>query len=137
MAKVWVLDTSTKGTGATMVPLDSILRRPSGSSDPIYVPPPTTPPAAAQVPEPRRPRAFKIVDVCSREVLAEHATARETIDALNETRSIVDVNVYVWEPTTERWRLLSLAEQQFLWSHRDGGPAATLRVDEETQGRRG
>jgi hypothetical protein len=40
MARVWVLDTSTKGTGATMVPLESVLRKPSGRSDAIYVPPP-------------------------------------------------------------------------------------------------
>jgi hypothetical protein len=124
MARVWVLDTSTKGTGATMVPLDSVLRKPSGRSDAIYVPPPRPPKAPPPV-EPRRPRRFKVVDIRSREVLAEDATAQATIEVLNAVRSIVDINVYVWLPATEQWRLLTFDEQRLLWSHRDpeGGGA--------------
>ena len=121
MAKVWVLDTSTKGTGATMVPLESVLRKPSPSSDALYVPPPRplkAPPPA----EPRRPRMFKVVDIRSREVLAEDVTARATVDVLNGVRSIVDVNVFVWTPATERWRLLTFDEQRLLWNHRDPAP---------------
>ena len=118
MARVWVLDTSTKGTGATMVPLDSVLRKPSGRRDAIYVPP-QQPPKAPPPAEPRRPRMFKVVDIRSREVLAEGATARATIEILNGVRHIVDVNVYVWLPATEQWRLLTFDEQRLLWSHRD------------------
>ncbi|MGH2851422.1 MAG: hypothetical protein ACRDLP_12475 [Solirubrobacteraceae bacterium] len=121
MARVWVLDTSTKGTGATMVPLDSVLRKPSGRRDAIYVPPPRTPKAPPPA-EPRRPRMFKVLDIRSREVLAEAATARATIEVLNGVRSIVDVNVYVWVPATEQWRLLTFDEQRLLWSHRDARP---------------
>ena len=118
MARVWVLDTSTKGTGATMVPLESILRKPAGRGNAIYVPPP--PPPKAPVPaEPRRARMFKVIDVRSREVLAEDATARATIRVLNGVRSIVDVNVYAWMPATEKWRLLTFDEQRLLWSRRD------------------
>ena len=126
MAKVWVLDTSTKGTGATMVPLESVLRKPSARSEAIYVPPPR-PPKAPPPAEPRRPRLFKVVDIRSREVLAEDATARDTIQVLNGVRSIVDVNVYVWAPATETWRLLTFDEQRLLWSHRAPAPVTAPR----------
>jgi hypothetical protein len=122
MAKVWVLDTSTKGTGATMVPLETILRKRPEHSDPIYVPPPRPPKAPAPA-QPRQPLTFKIVDIRSREVLAEAATAQLAIEVLNGVRSIVDVNVYVWEPATTKWRLLSFGEQRLLWSRRDPTPA--------------
>jgi hypothetical protein len=126
MGKVWILDTSTKGTGATMVPLESILRKPSGDSGAIYIPPAR--PAKAPVPaEPRRPRMFKVVDIRSRAVLAEDASARATILVLNGVRSIVDVNVYVWTPATESWRLLTFDEQHLLWEHRDPAPATAPR----------
>lgn len=122
MARVWVLDTSTKGTGATMVPLESVLRKPSAHNEPIYVPPPQRPKDPAPA-EPRPPRTFKVLDILSQQVLAEDATARATIDVLNGVRSIVDVYVYVWEPTLSKWRLLTFDEQRLLWDHRD--PATT------------
>jgi hypothetical protein len=121
MAKVWVLDTSTKGTGATMVPLDSILRKPARRGDAIYVPPPR-PPKARAPEKPRSARVFKVIDVRSREVLAEDATARATIDVLNGVRAIVDVNIYVWMPSAKKWRLLTFDEQRLLWSRRDDAP---------------
>jgi hypothetical protein len=40
MAKRWVLDTETKGTGANMVPLEKTLAKPD-PSDPAPAPPPT------------------------------------------------------------------------------------------------
>jgi hypothetical protein len=131
MARVWVLDTSTKGTGATMVPLETVLRKPSAHREPIYVPPPPRPKAPSPA-EPRRPRAFKVIDVMTRQVLAEDVTARATIEVLKGKRSIVDVNVYVWEPTGAKWRLLTFDEQRRLWNRRDavsvtaptGGPPA-------------
>jgi hypothetical protein len=104
-----------------MVPLESILRKPAGHSDAIYVPPPR--PAKAPAPaEPRSARMFKVIDVRSREVLAEDATARATIKVLNGVRSIVDVNVYVWMPSAEKWRLLTFDEQRLLWSRRQPVP---------------
>jgi hypothetical protein len=121
MAKVWILDTSTKGTGATMVPLDSVLRKPSGRTEPIYVPPPT-PPKEPAPEQPRRPLRFKIVDVRSREVLAEDVPAPTAIDALRDVGSIVDVTVYVLDPDTEKWRLLTFDEQRLLWSRRTAVP---------------
>jgi hypothetical protein len=126
MAKVWVLDTSTKGTGATMVPLESVLRKPGGRSEPIYVPPPRAP--KPPVPAEARPkRVFKVIDVRSRQVLAEGATARATIEVLSGVRSIVDVNVYLWLPAQEKWRLLSFDEQRLLWSRRDSSPGAASK----------
>ena len=32
-----------------------------------------------------------------------------------------DVNVSIWEPAEERWRLLSMAEQAVVWERRRTG----------------
>ena len=116
--RVWVLDTATKGTGAEMVPLDSIVKKPAPTGRPLFVPP-KPPPRPPKDPEPPAPRTFKVLDVATREVLAEGTGARATLDVLSTVRSIVDVNVYVWEPTPERWRLLTLDEQRLLWERRN------------------
>jgi len=50
MAKRWVLDTDTKGTGARMVPLDDVLEKPQ---------PKPPPPAPARKPAPSSPRLRK------------------------------------------------------------------------------
>jgi hypothetical protein len=117
MGKVWVLDTSTKGTGATMVPLDTVLRKPSEHHEPLFVPPPPRPKDDAE-PEPRQPRLFKVVDIATRQVLTEGAQARAVIEVLNGVRSIVDVNVYVWQPKAAKWRLLTFDERRLLWDSR-------------------
>ncbi len=119
------MDTSTKGTGASMVPLDSV-RKPSGRDDPLYVPPAPRP-QPAEAPQPSGPRRFKIVDVSTREVLTEGADARAAIDVLSDVRSIVDVHVYVWQPTAEEWRLLTFHERRLLWDLREQArPAADV-----------
>ena len=61
---------------------------------------------------------FKIVDVRSRQVLAERVGARAAIEALREVRSIVDVSVDVWQPGPEKWRRLTLDELRALWDFR-------------------
>jgi hypothetical protein len=114
--KVWVLDTETKGTGAQMVPLDKVLRKPT-SGEPLYVPPKREP-RPPKEPEPRRPRSFKIVDVTTGEVLGEHLDTRATIAALEDVDSVVDVRIYVWDHSTDRWVLLTLGEQKALWEFR-------------------
>src|SRR5215213_7344900 len=38
MAKVWVLDTETKGTGANVVPLEKVVRSPEDRADPPKAP---------------------------------------------------------------------------------------------------
>ena len=119
MGRVWVLDTETKGTGAQMVPLDQVLEKPAPRREPLFVPPkprrPEPKPAA-----PRPPRRFRILDVATREVLADDVPARDALRALSDVRSSVDVQAYVWEEQDERWRLLSLAEQGVLWDRRQG-----------------
>jgi hypothetical protein len=114
--RVWVLDTETKGTGAEMVPLDSIVKKPAPPPPRLLGPPP--PPRPPKAPEPRAPRTFKVVDVLTREVLAEGAGAAETLAVLGSVASIVDAHVYIWEPTSQRWRLLTLPEQRVLWERR-------------------
>ena len=114
--KVWVLDTETKGTGAQMVPLDKVLRKPT-SGEPLYVPPKREP-RPPKEPEPRRPRSFKIVDVTTGEVLGEHLNTRAAIAALEAVGSVVDVRIYVWDHSRDRWVLLTLGEQKALWEFR-------------------
>jgi hypothetical protein len=115
MGRVWVLDTETKGTGAEMVPLDKVQRKPAPSGEPFWAPPKRQP-REPKPPAPRAPRSFKVVDVLSRAPLAEDATAREAVDVLKGIRSIVDVQVYVRED--EKWRLLTLTELRTLWRAR-------------------
>jgi hypothetical protein len=113
MAKEWVLHTETKGTGAQMVPLESVTKR-SGAAQPVFVP---REPVQRTEPEakPRAPKRFKVVDVMTREPLLDGASTRETVGLLKGLRSTVDVNVYVWQEEDDRWRLLSLAEQRAMW----------------------
>ncbi len=117
MAQIWVLDTETKGTGANMVPLERTVRKPGSDSGPNLVlrkPKPLAP----KPPEPRRPNVFKVVDVMTREVLAEGADTRTTVKLLEDVRSIVDVTIWVWHADTGRWRMLTLDEARSLWEYR-------------------
>jgi hypothetical protein len=119
--KVWVLDTETKGTGAEMVPLDKVLRKPS-SAEPLAVHAPAKhEPRPPKEPEPKRPREFKIVDVTTGAMLGEHLDTRATIAALEDVDSVVDVRIYAWDHRNEKWVLLTLAEQRALWGFRGRG----------------
>jgi hypothetical protein len=113
MSKVWVLDTETKGTGANMVPLDRVTRRPP-AAEPLVVPRKPQP-RPQEPPPPRAPRRFRVVDVMTRQELADEASAREAIDALKEARSVVDVNVYMWDEDRDRWRMLTFSERHAMW----------------------
>jgi hypothetical protein len=123
VGKVWILDTETKGTGANMVPLDSVLRKPGSDTVPGF-----SFPRLKRLEEtesaPREPRRFKVIDVQTREVLAEDTDARSTISALEPVRSIVDVNVWVWQPERDRWRLLTMDELRAMWQYRGQASAA-------------
>lgn len=118
--KVWVLDTGTKGTGAEMVPLDKVLKKPGPGPEPAVVSKRRRR-RPAREPEPRPARLFKVVDVMTRRVLAEDVEARGALAALAQVSTVVDARVYVWQPTAEKWRLLTLAEQQAMWDMRDQG----------------
>jgi hypothetical protein len=54
----------------------------------------------------------------TRETLAQDADARATVDLLGEVRSIVDVQIYAWNPSAEDWRLLTFDERRALWEFR-------------------
>ena len=54
----------------------------------------------------------------TREVLAEGAGTRATVDLLEGIRSVVDVAIYVWSDRTEKWEALSFAESKMLWDFR-------------------
>jgi hypothetical protein len=115
--RVWVLDTETKGTGAQMVPLENVQKKPEPENRPLFVPRKRQPKPEPD-PGPRPPRRFKVVDISSRQVLADGAGLRLTLELLGGLRSSVDVNVHVWEPQEERWRRLTLGERQLLWERR-------------------
>jgi hypothetical protein len=120
MAKIWVLDTETKGTGANMVPLEKVLKKPAPADQRILRIPRRK---AGEVPEPesvtrREPYRFRIVDVMTRQVLADDVDARGTVAALEDVRSVVDVLIDVWEPDTGDWRRLTLGEHKTLWGYR-------------------
>jgi len=116
MGKVWILDTETKGTGANMVPL-ARAQHTGSNSVPGFVFPQLKPPEPA-APQPKAPKRFKVVDVVTREVLADDADARTTVAVLENVRSIVDVTIWVWQPEHERWRMLSLEDVRALWEYR-------------------
>ena len=130
MGTVWVLDTETKGTGANMVPLERVLRKPASEADAVPVlRQPQSP--IPKPPEPRTPRKFKVVDVMTREVLADGADTRATVKLIEDVRSIVDVTIWVWQPDAERWRMLTLEETRSLWEYRgrtDDAPARSGRA---------
>src|ERR1700712_1570371 len=108
MAKRWVLDTETKGTGAHMAPLERADRKagePRELSTVTFKRPAIEGP---QGPPPRVKQRFKVVDVLSGRVLAEDVGAREAVRALQSLRSVLDARISVWSTDARRWKLLSL-----------------------------
>lgn len=121
MGKTWVLDTETKGTGAHVVPLEQVLRKRAREPELNLVElglPAQPEPERQDAPSCARPRRFKVIDVRTRQTLAEHTSTSATLDALSRVRSIVDVHIYAWSSTRRRWRLLGLDEQRALWRFR-------------------
>src|ERR687886_504412 len=95
MAKTWVLETHTKGTGANIVPLEE------GS------------------PAPTAPAGFWVVEVTTHRVLAEDAGVRATVELLRSIPSITDVAIWIWSEKHGRYVLLTHREQRRLWDLRD------------------
>jgi hypothetical protein len=62
-----------------------------------------------------------VVDAVTKEVLVEDADAQATMAELGRLRSVVDVNISVWEPKAGRWRPLTLGERQTVWRLRRTG----------------
>ena len=115
MAKRWVLDTETKGTGAEMVPLEKA-HAGGDRRGPIVVRDPA--PEPERPPEVRKPSKFKIVDVMTRQVLAEDVGTRKAVEVLDGMRSVVDANVYRWDERTASWQQLSQGDRRKLWELR-------------------
>jgi hypothetical protein len=121
MAKVWVLDTETKGTGANMVPLEDVLAKPKPKRkpNPFRRRPQPERRESDAAPSPAPANRFKVVDVMTGQVVAEDSDTRETVDALKRFRSVVDVDILVWDRPFERWRRLNMPEKRRLWAFRD------------------
>ena len=118
----WVLDTETKGTGAEMVPLERLeeRKRPRGERERVRVVGPHADRGddPFEPGQPRAPRRFRVVDVLTRQTLADDAEISETLAALRGVGSVVDVNVFVWESSEEDWRPLTMSERRRLWNLR-------------------
>jgi hypothetical protein len=51
----------------------------------------------------------------TRQTLVDDVSARRAIDVLKDVRSIIDVNVYVWQEERDRWRMLTFPERRAMW----------------------
>ena len=100
-----------------MVPLESTTERSSADSSLVVPPTPRRRPRLEGV-RPREPLRFRIVDLVTRDTLADSVSTAEAVEALKAVRSAVDVNVYVWREQQDRWRLLTLGEKRMLWDLR-------------------
>lgn len=119
MAKTWVLETETKGTGARVVPLEKALeraRKERGLDTVTFKRAPA--PAPQTAPESPPPLRFRVVDVLGARELARDVGVRATVRLLEGMRSVLDARVYVWEPGSRRWRLLTLEDHRLLWRYR-------------------
>ena|SRR5205085_6691355 len=120
MAKTWVLDTETKGTGAHIAPLKRETRDAPAKLNVVQLHPERRTPAAEDELEVSpQPRRFKVVDVFSGGVLADDVGAPAALRTLRSLRKPVDALVYVHDEDGRRWRLLTLAETSALWALRE------------------
>jgi hypothetical protein len=119
MAKTWVLDTETKGTGANMVPLEAVLRRQGAERrlDTVSLAPQRRPVPAAS-PQAPAPLRFRLVDVLGARELARDVGVQAAVRILEDMRTVLDARVYVWLEDRRRWRLLTLEEHKLLWQFR-------------------
>jgi hypothetical protein len=123
MAKTWVLDTETKGTGAHMAPLER--PRSGAAKEPeLALVKLERPPRQVEQPPPTEPLRFKVLDVLSGRVLGEDIDVREVVSLLGEMRSVIDARIWMRSPQTGRWRLLGLEQQKALWGFRGRAQAA-------------
>ena len=72
MGTVWVLQTETKGTGANVVPLERAEKR-SSAVEPLLAPGKPRPRKQPE-PRPKAPRRFRVLDVMTRQQLADNAS---------------------------------------------------------------
>jgi hypothetical protein len=77
MGKTWVLDTETKGTGANMVPLEKVLKKPDAGEEPARRRPAPKSEPAASAPR-RRPRPERPVSKTATDLPPGHVRKRAT-----------------------------------------------------------
>jgi hypothetical protein len=124
VAKTWVLDAETKGTGAHIAPLPDGARGATKQAELALVQL-TRPPRPPRPSEPPAKTTFRVVDVLSGEVLGDDIDAREAVETLARMRSALDARVYLRHGPRARWRLLSLGDTRRLWTlARDGAAPA-------------
>jgi hypothetical protein len=124
MGTTWVLHTETKGTGAQMVPLEKEQQRSKGAPPEFIRPQKRTTERAQPQAKPKSPRRFRIVDVMTRRELVGDAGIHDALAALKDVRSVVDVNVYVYDEDRGRWRAMTFEEQRVLMDLAAEGVAA-------------
>jgi hypothetical protein len=117
MAKTWVLDSETKGTGAHIEPLGAEgMREVERELELVRLGAARRTPS--KEPAPREPLRFKVVDVLGARTLGEDVDAREAVRLLGDVRGVLDARVSVRSPGSGRWRVLGLEEQRALWRFR-------------------
>ena len=108
VGRVWVLDTDTKGTGAEMVPLETLLerKRSTTKADPAERNgagpstrrrgdrPRDRRSRTAAAAEPRRRHEFRLVNALSGRLIGDGVDVRATCELLGAARSVADVRVY-------------------------------------------
>ena len=114
MAKTWVLDTETKGTGAHIAPLSPRAKQGEREKQLALVQLERGP-RPAPAPEEQKSTRFRVVDVMSGAIVGEELDARSAVAALEQMRSALDARVYVRASPGGRWRLLSLGDTRRMW----------------------
>ncbi len=121
MGTIWVLDTETKGTGANMIPLERATKRSAAPEHAFRVPEAR---AREEASAPKAPHRFRIVDVMTHRTLLDDGGVREAVSALAPVRSVVDVNVSVWDEERARWLPLAFGDQRRLLELARAAPVA-------------
>ncbi|HEX3452114.1 MAG TPA: hypothetical protein VHS26_02350 [Solirubrobacteraceae bacterium] len=121
MAKTWILDTETKGTGAHIKPLEPARATPDDARELSLVTLERPPRPAREEPQPE-PLRLKVVDVLAARTLGEDVDIREAVRLLEDVRSTLDVRVFVRAGADAKWRLIGRDELKTLWGFRGSAP---------------
>jgi hypothetical protein len=122
MAKTWILDTETKGTGAHVKPLEPARATPDDERDLALVTLERPPRPAPEEPQ-TEPLRLKVVDVLGARTLGEDVDVREAVRLLEGVRSALDVRVFVRAGADAKWRLIGRDELKTLWGFRGSTPS--------------
>jgi len=121
MAKTWILDTETKGTGAHIKPLEPARATPDDARELSLVTLQRPPRPDREEPE-AEPLRLKVVDALAARTLGEDVDVREAVRLLEGVRSTLDVRVFVRADADAKWRLIGRDELKTLWGFRGSAP---------------